>query len=390
MKLKHDERLQLGKVKILSFLSLVLGLSQGLFLYVMSTYFKDAARTDNIGIFYLLSFAVVLFALLNLHKIIKKIGKSDFFYASIFFKVITIIVLLFTSPGPLGIMAVIIYNIFIDFQWVGMDMLLEAYSSDRASGRIRGVFLVAQNIGLLLSPLISAAVLDEYGYYGIFFLLLVSNVFVLLFGAFTIGKTNHVFHGRLGAWDVVKKAMRRSDIRRIFYISFVLDFFFALMIIYTPLYLLDYGFTWKDLGVIFTVMLLPFVFVQYPAGLLADKKLGEKEMLILSIVLMGFSTLAIYFITSKSLWVWAAVLFVTRIGAALIQILRDSYFYKRIDGHDVDLNNFFRTSYPLGYIFGAFLSAGLLLFFPLKVMFILIAVVVLSALLPAFFLEDNL
>ena len=389
MKFQHDEKLEVGKIKILSLISLLMGFSQGLFVYVMSSYFKESSGTENVGVFYFISFFVVLIVLLNLHKIVKKIGKSDFFYLSMLFKIFSIIFLLFVSPGRIGIAAVIVYNVFLDLEWVGLDMLLESYSSDKKSGQIRGAYLVSMNVGFLLSPLVSAFLLGRYGYYGIFVWSLFLNVVVLLFGILKIGKANHRFVGKLGVWDVIKKTAKRKDISRILYISFVLDFFFALMVIYSPMYLLSLGFSWEELGIIFTVMLASFVLIQYPAGLLADKKFGEKEMLIGAILIMSLSTLSIYFITPGSVVLWSFIFFITRIGAAIIQILRDSYFYKRIDAHDVDMINIFRTSYPLGYIFAAIASAIVLLVFPLKAIFILTAGVVLSALYPACRLEDN-
>jgi len=73
----------------------------------------------------------------------------------------------------------------------------------------------------------------------------------------------------------------------------------------------------------------------------------------------------------------------------MLEVLRDSYFYKRIDGGDVDLIDFFRTAMPAGYIVSSVLTLPLLLIFSIKATFILVAVVVFSALLPAFFLADN-
>ena len=86
---------------------------------------------------------------------------------------------------------------------------------------------------------------------------------------------------------------------------------------------------------------------------------------------------------------WAIMLFATRIGAALIELLRDSYFYKRIDGHDVDLINFFRTALPVAYICATILSSFVFIFLPVKFAFVLTGLVVLSALYPAFKLQDN-
>ena len=112
-------------------------------------------------------------------------------------------------------------------------------------------------------------------------------------------------------------------------------------------------------------------------------------MIIIALLIMAASTLSIYFIHSMSILVWGVALFATRIGAALIEILRDSYFYKKIDGHDVDIINFMRTSMPVAYIFSTAMSTFFILFFSIKFAFILVALVVLTALYPAFSLKDN-
>jgi MFS family permease len=176
---------------------------------------------------------------------------------------------------------------------------------------------------------------------------------------------------------------------RIYWISFALEFFYALMVVYTPLYLLDLGFGWDKIGIVFTIMLLPFVMFGYPAGLIADKKIGEKEMIIFGLLLMSISTFSIFFIHSSSLWPWAAILFVTRMGATLVETLRDSYFYKRIDGSDMDLISFFRTSRSTAYMIATAFSAIILVFFPVKAIFIFIGLAMLVAIYPAIKLEDN-
>jgi MFS family permease len=188
---------------------------------------------------------------------------------------------------------------------------------------------------------------------------------------------------------ILKGVIKRKNICRILYISFALEFFYALMIIYVPIYMLSIGLDWSEIGIIFTAMLLPFIFLQYPAGILADKKMGEKKMLFLAMVVMGVSALAVYFISSTSILLWSLVLFAGRVGVALVEILRDSYFYKRIDGYDIDMINIFRTALPLAYIVASILSAGVIYIFSIKAVFILVGVVVLSALYPVFCLVDN-
>jgi len=371
--LKHSEKLDKRKIKLISFISFLMGFSYAFFLYVMSSYFKIASGMENVGVFYLIAYAITLICFLNLHKIVRKFGKSDIFHFSLLGKVVIILFLLFNVPSWAGIALVIAYIIFNNLEVVSLDIILESYSSDRMSGRIRGKFLTILNAGFLLAPFLSTLMLEEYGYYGVFLALLILNLIIFLIGILNLKRVNHRFMDDLTVKDIIKKTSGRKNIRKIFYISFVLEFFYALMTIYTPIYLIDLGMSWERIGIIFTVMLLPFVILQYPMGILADKKTGEKEFLI----------------AAKNIVIWSVILFSTRIGAALVELLRDSYFYKRIDGRDVDLINIFKTAMPAAYICASIISAIALLFFSVKIVFILVGLVVLSALWPAFRLKDN-
>ncbi|MEK7097519.1 MAG: MFS transporter, partial [Patescibacteria group bacterium] len=222
-----------------------------------------------------------------------------------------------------------------------------------------------------------------------FFVALLLNLIVLIIALSKLRGVNHEFKGSLNVDDIFKKIIRRKNVLRIYYISFVLEFFYAIMIIYSPIYLKSLGISWEQIGLIFTVMLIPFIILPYPAGFLADKRFGEKELLIASLFIMVLSTAAILFIDTSDVLHWTIVLFSTRIGAALIQTLRDSYFYKRIDGHDVDLINFFRTSMPTAYILAAVFSFFILSFYPINYVFMMLCALILSALWPAFRLADN-
>lgn len=373
----------------MTFVTFLMGFAQATLIYVMSTYFKLSIGTDNVGIFYAVSYIIFLIILLNLHKFVRALGKSNVFYFSLFAKLIVIFGLILVEPSKLGILLMIAYIILGHIEWVALDFIIEEVSTDRMSGRIRGMHLTILNAGFLFGPFVSTYFLDKINFHGVFIFALIFNIFVFIFALLGFRKVNKRFEQKLRVLDILKKVLARKNIMRIYYISFVLEFFYALMVIYTPIYLRDLGFSWGEIGRIFTVMLIPFVIFQYPAGLLADKKMGEKELLILAVFIMGISTMLIYSIGAGSVLSWALILFVTRIGASLIEILRDSYFYKRIDCRDVDVIDFFRTSLPMAYIFATILSSFVFLFLPIKFVFILTGIIVLSALYPAFRLTDN-
>jgi len=386
---KHKEKLDEGKIKLVTFVTFLMGFAQAMLIYVMSTYFELSIGTENVGIFYAVSYIIFLVILLNLHKFVRILGKSNVFYFSLFAKLIVIFGLILVEPSKIGIILMIAYIILGHIEWVALDFIIEEVSTDRMSGRIRGMHLTILNAGFLFGPFVSTYFLDKINFHGVFIFALIFNIFVFIFALLGFRKVNKKFEQKLKVLDILKKVLARKNIMRIYYISFVLEFFYALMVIYTPIYLRDLGFSWGEIGKIFTVMLIPFVIFQYPAGLLADKKMGEKELLFFSILIMGISTMLIYFIGTGSVVKWALILFITRIGASLIEILRDSYFYKRIDCRDVDVIDFFRTSLPMAYIFATIFSSFIFLFLPIKFVFILTGIIVLSALYPAFRLTDN-
>ncbi len=387
--LKHKERLDVHRVKIITFMSFLLGFSQALLTYVMSTYFVRAAGTDNIGIFYFISYAIILFSLLNLHKLVRFLGKSQVFYFLLILKILSIAALLFLPLSLGGIIFLMCYIIFGVLGWVSIDIILESFSVDHRSGRIRGFYLTIANAGFMLGPFISARILQAGGFEKIFLLALIFNSLILLIGLVGIRYVNHEHPKSPAIKELIKTVLKRKNVLRSYYIAFVLDFFYALTIIYVPLYLLSLGLSWHDLGIIITIMLIPFILIQYPAGVLADKKIGEKELIIFALIIITLSTATIYFIHIPSIAVWATVLFLTRIGAALLEVMRDSYFYKRIDGREVGLIDFFRTSRPVAYILASIGSTLLLFVFPMQSVFLLIAFVAAIGLYPAWRLADN-
>jgi MFS family permease len=386
---KHKESLNDGKLRLITFISFLLGFSQSLLVYIESSYFKLSLGNENVSVFYFLAYGISLFGLLNMHKIIHRLGKSTTFFFFFFLQIVAMAVLTMVPPSVFGIVLLMINIITAYLMYVILDIIMESYSEDKKSGRIRGLHLMIISAGFMLGPIISTKILEKYDYSGLFFFSMIISMVIFIIALVGLRGGNSKFNGNITVRDLVKKIFVNKDLMRIYWVSFVLEFFYALMTVYTPLYLLDLGMTWGQIGIIFTIMLIPFILVDYPVGVIADKKLGEKEMIIFALLVMAISTFSIFFIKSNSIIVWGTVLFLTRVGAAMVETLRDSYFYKRIDGDDMDIISFFRTSKSVGFIAATAISAMLLVIFPIKAMFLFLTVVIVLALYPAFTLVDN-
>jgi MFS family permease len=185
--------------------------------------------------------------------------------------------------------------------------------------------------------------------------------------------------------------MNRDGIRKIFLSNIMLRFFYSWMVIYTPIYLHEHiGFSWGEIGLIFSIMLVPFVVLGSPLGKIADKYIGEKELLSLGFVIVAVSTAYLSFVDSSNFLVWALVLLVTRIGASMVDIMSETYFFKKIDGSDSNLLGFFRMTGPIAFIIGPLLATLVLPFVGIKYLFLVLGILMLWGLRYSLTLKDTL
>ena len=106
-------------------------------------------------------------------------------------------------------------------------------------------------------------------------MLLVSVIFILFLKDFKDPK-----YVKMSMFKTLKTFLKNKGLKKVYLINLILKFFYAWMIIYTPIYLHEYmNLGWDKIGIVFTIMLIPFVILQYPMGKISDK-IGEKKLLI--------------------------------------------------------------------------------------------------------------
>jgi MFS family permease len=176
------------------------------------------------------------------------------------------------------------------------------------------------------------------------------------------------------------RTTKDRDLFRIIMVNFLLNFFYAIMVVYTPIYLSKHlGLTWPDIGIIFSVMLTPFVLLQLPFGLLCDK-IDEKEILIAGTIILATATALLSFITLPLLVLWAGGLFLTRVGASITEVASESFLFKRTGDKDLNVIALSRATYPVSCIIGPITGAIFTLFLPLQWIFLALALVIITGL----------
>lgn len=144
--------------------------------------------------------------------------------------------------------------------------------------------------------------------------------------------------------------------------SFLLYLFLGWSGLYIPLLLVqEGGFSWQVVSGVLVFVLIPFLLLEIPAGWLADKFFGETEMMGVGFALAALGFVGIAFIPLWNIVLWATALFVARSGAALVQAMSESYFFKHVNIDDATLMSVFRITRPLAFIVAPLIA---LLFLP--------------------------
>ncbi len=365
-------------------------LSFSLPLYVQSSFVSSIVGLENIGLVIFISNLVSFLTLVGYGRLIRYYSNFRVAIGMIVLNLLAVSFLVF-SAGLWSIFFYIMVFITMNLFGVNLDVFLESISDDSITGRIRTNMLAVANIAIFLAPMLMGYIVGDNNYLRIYLIggvIFFPVLFLLLFQKKLVLDQNEYNERSLKVLRQVFKT--NKNIPRVFAIQFALRFFFAAMVLYTPIYLHEYlGFSWTQIGPMFTIMLLPFLFLQIPAGRIADKTLGEKEMTIAGLIFMITFTTVIIFFSSESWLLWAFVLFLTRVGASLVEAMNESFFFKQVSSKDIDIINIFRDLQPIGWLSAAAVSFVLLHYFSILAIFVAIIIVLVLALWPAIRLIDT-
>jgi len=359
-------------------------------LYVDSSFLVGHFTARSIGLIYTFGSLFTIATLSFIPQILRRFGN----YASTLFFSIIEIALLLALPflsDPIFVAAIFIMHAnMVAMLFFNFDVFTESSSKDETTGKTRGVFLTTMNFATVLGPLLAGLLVSDSEFSKIYSLSAIFMLPVLLVVATHFKKLQDPTYRELRFGEATRKIWKNKDIHSIFVVNFLLQFFYSWMIIYTPVYLnTRMGFSWGEIGTIFGIMLLPFVLFELPLGEIADKRLGEKEILITGFLVLALSTFSLSFIETGTIVVWVVLLFFTRIGAAAVEIMSETYFFKKIDASDTNTLSFFRHTRPLAFVAGPLTASVFLSFFDIKYLFLALGIIMLLGIRYTLLIEDT-
>ena len=306
---------------------------------------------DSIGIVYGLSAALslILSTWVTPH-LIKFLGNRRTVGLAIVLSLISLIGIMYSYDKLITAISFILFfasQILISFSF---DVFFEHNTLKGNSAQARGLLVSLQHIGRMLGPMIAAIITYNSGLrapYKISFLLLILTGILLFLGTKKFKDRSYSPRSLLSS---IKIIWRRADIRKPLTSILLLQIFYALMVTFVPIYLADIiGIEPKSLGLMFTVMLLPFVLLGYPIGKSLDKGTSGRRAAQYGLIIMIATTLAFPFIQTKSVIIWGLVLLISRIGAVILETAGDGIFFRSIKEEETELLGIMRDMQPMGY-----------------------------------------
>ena len=358
--------------------------------YISSTFLAQFTGEESVGFVYSVSAILAIVSFFGLYRVLNRIGNYRTALLLMSLEFIALIGLSVFNSGWLVIPLFAIIFVAVALVGFNIDLFLEEVSNEKATGKIRGQFLTVVNIAWIVAPILTSMIMTNGDYWKIY----LTAAIVLLP---TIYLTHHNLRGfidpkypKINLKTTIRQIKSDTNIFGVFVVSFLMQFFFAWMVIYTPLYLHDHiHFSWKEIGTMFSIMLLPFVFIELPLGRLADSRFGEKEIMSIGLIIVALSTAMMSFVVDANVVLWTALLFTTRVGAAMIEIMTETYFFKKISLTQANITSVFRAVRPLANVVSPIIAILLLPIISFKFIFAVLGLIMFLGLRYSLALEDT-
>ena len=311
-------------------------------LYATSSYLHTYFNSSIVSATYVAGSLLALIASLSLAKSIKRFHTYQFTFAVAFAEIVAITLFGHTENPYLLPIFFIIHYVLQVLLYICLNIFIESFSAHAKIGSIRGLFLAILSLGILISPMIGGVILSVSSFASLY---TVAGLVLIPYLFFLHKYLQHIkepAYYEVDIFSTITKAFRNKNLRAAIIAEFVVHAFYAVMIIYSPLYLSTLGIPLTSyLTIILPLALLPLVILPYELGLLADRKFGEKEMLIIGLLILTVTTFLCVIVTTNDIRVWVLLLLVSRIGASFVETMAFSYYFKKVGSEDPSLTALF-------------------------------------------------
>ncbi len=373
---------------------LLLSLHWAVVLYINSSYLEQFVSSQVVSGLYIVGAILTIVAFLYAPPLLTRFGNIRIAVALTILEIVALIGMAYLESVYAALILFIVHQAIVPLLLFHLDVLLEELigSEESSTGGRRGLLLTIMSLTGALAALGMGTLIgsDEPQFTEAY---VVSAAFLIPFLYILIRYFKNFkdpIYPSLRIIEGIQTFWHQRDLRNVFFAHFLLQLFFAWMVIYTPIYLFSViGFNWEEIGRIMFVGLMAYVLLEYAIGFAADRYVGEKEMMAFGFAVIAIATSWFIFLDNTTILIWMIAMFMTRVGASFVETTTESYFFKHAQGKDTNIIGLFRITRPLSYVLGAALGAGTLALFKFEALFLILGLLMLPGLFFAMALKDT-
>ncbi len=360
--------------------------------YIHSSFLEQYLNKTGTGFLFAIGFSLSALVLFYTATFLGTIGAYRTALTATALNLTALLGLAFASHVGLLFVFFCLHIMAVPVSLFSFDIFIKNYTKETdKTGAIRGLFLTVTTLASLVAPLATGLVVGAQSNYELAYLLgALFLIPVLVF--LVVGFRNFIdpAYTQLTPHALFRLFRINVNVSHISYSNFLLYFYFSWMAIYLPIHLHEtVGFSWPEIGTILFLMLVPYLLIEYPVGVIADKYLGEKELLYAGYCITSVATVLLYFISTPSILLWSGVLFMTRVGTALIGTMNETYFFKQISNNDAGILGIYRMLRPLASALAPFIAGVLLLFTDIQSMWLILSAVIFTGVVSVYAIVDT-
>lgn len=361
--------------------------------YSASTFIEQYVTPLLVGIIYAGGAFGSMLLFLALPTLLRRFGNVGVSLALMTGSIVTLLAIIATSTPSLAIIGLVAFLILNPLIYLNIDIFFETLvgKNETGTGRKRGLVLALMSATSVIAPLsISFLVGKTDNLIPVFWLSICIGIIFMFIVVATFRKFYDPVYEKIHVVALLNKCWRTFDIRIVLMTHLILQIFFTWTVVYFPLYLAsEIGLSWGSIGTIIAAGIFAYTIFEFPIGILADDFWGEKEMMAVGFLILALCTAGMTAMTTVLIWPWMILMFTSRIGASLVEVTTESHFFKKVQGEDAPVMSIFRLMRPLGSVLGALLGSVALVFMPFKLIFLVLAAVLVMGIFITLFLRDT-
>lgn len=273
---------------------------------------------------------------------------------------------------------------------------LDAYVSENTSkghntGSVRGFFLAASNIAYIAAPAAAGLFAATMGYTSLFVVAACGMVPFIFLVYRHLPNIRELKEGHTHtAHRAIRKILRTPQLREVFIAQAIYRTFAIISAAYIGLFLTgSVGMAIAFMSIVLACMEIPYVLVQVPLGKLIDGAWREQTVAMIGFFILALTTTIIPLAVEISTPLfWMMLLFVQRIGGAMVELCLESFFFKHVKVVEQEEVAAFRSIYQITAVVGPALAASLLFIGGYTTVFFFLSSLMLYGVYTSFLLED--